>query len=467
MASWSGVHPADVAIGIAGVLANIAGPYAGLVDATGGRVQPHLSLLHIGSSTPRLQRLGSRLFHPLRTRTNWLRQRTSSHSRTLIDRYVFGEHTPAAGNHKQSPLPYWFKEQDARKSESQHEMFKCHGLPADQFSESELMSPLFYGGCGGDPVRTSAGPAHLPSLFFEGVSLDQLATALSESIHREALLLNPSGGLFNQSNNRSLKDERLAEELTALLRGRDTQFDPLHPDQGHGTFEHARVHLCAAMSMERLGETLQDESSNWNALYRHCLLWEASAWQVPQDQKYNPAQAWQRYEDNVHKLLELRCFGKNQAQMRSMLSPNREARYQHLQSLYLNFLDNFHAPTDAFISQFHDLPARLLWVFMQFFQKGEASWTMAAAFDTATYATRMHERLLKQARDKYTERMTHNALEVVISILARKGPCKLREMQRASNNRSAAFFKPVLQTLEQQGRLRVDEHNRFQLIGQS
>lgn len=41
------------------------------------------------------------------------------------------------------------------------------------------------------------GAVHLPSVFIEGTSLDKIATAPIESIHREALLLMPAGGVFD------------------------------------------------------------------------------------------------------------------------------------------------------------------------------------------------------------------------------------------------------------------------------
>jgi hypothetical protein len=88
----------------------------------------------------------------------------------------------------------------------------------------------------------------------------------------------------------------------ALLRGRDTEFSPLHSDQGPGTFEHARVHLWATMTLERLGNTLQDEGIPWNAPYDQCLLWNGSTETAALDKKYKAAMVWQRYDDRAHEL---------------------------------------------------------------------------------------------------------------------------------------------------------------------
>jgi hypothetical protein len=70
-----GIQPADVGLAIAGILTNIAGPYAGLIDPAGRRIQPHLNIINVATSTPRVQAMEERLFHPLRLRVNWLRQR--------------------------------------------------------------------------------------------------------------------------------------------------------------------------------------------------------------------------------------------------------------------------------------------------------------------------------------------------------------------------------------------------------
>lgn len=111
IARESNLHPVDVAIGIAGVLTNIAGPHAGLVDSGGGRVKPHLSLLRIGCTASRLHLLERRLFHPLRTRANWLRQSASSHSRRLADSWVFAGGAPSPGGVKHGTLPFFFHQQ--------------------------------------------------------------------------------------------------------------------------------------------------------------------------------------------------------------------------------------------------------------------------------------------------------------------------------------------------------------------
>ncbi|WP_395730444.1 hypothetical protein [Prosthecobacter sp.] len=461
------LHPVDVAIGIAGVLTNIAGPHAGLVDSCGGRVKPHLSLLRIGSTASRLHLLERRLFHPLRTRANWLRQSASSHSRRLADMWTFPSGAPPSGGMKHGGLPAFFHQRKENANEGQEKLFLERGLDSQVFDEARLTGSMMYFGLGGNPVRSSPGAVHLPSFFFEGISLDKVATALNETIHREALLLMPAGGVFDPFHKLSTKDEALVRNLVALLRGRDVEFAPLHPDQGPGTFEHTRVNLWAAMTLERLGDTLQDESSPWNALYDQCLLWDGSTGTATLDKEYKAVEAWRHYDHLVNDLLERRCFGPMQMQSRLPIPPDYQQMFQRTQNEYLALLEEALPRDSSQVVQFCDLPERLMWVFLLFRDDRESFWCGKAAFTTALYAAKMHANMLKQAREMYTVRNLLKSAEKVTSILNRKGPCKVRGLQRSCNKQSADSFKPALNLLQQQGRVRVDPDNRFQLIGQS
>ncbi len=461
------LHPVDVAIGIAGVLTNIAGPHAGLVDSSGGRVKPHLSLLRIGSTTSRLHLLERRLFHPLRTRANWLRQSASSHSRRLADIWTFASGAPLSGGMKHGDLPDFFRQRRDKANEEQEKLLTERGLDRQVFDEMSLTGSMMYFGRGGNPVRSTPGAVHLPSFFFEGTSLDKVDAALKESIHREALLLMPVGGVFDPFRKPSPKDETLVRNLVALLHGHDAEFTPLHPDQGPGTFEHTRINLWAAMSLEQLGSTLQDESSPWNALYDHCLFWDGSAGVATEEKTYKAVNEWRQYDHLVHDLLERRCFGSIQMQSRIPIPPGYQERFQLTQNKYLEALEKIQPRDNALIAQFCDLPERLMWVFLQFHRDKEEFWCGKAAFATALYAAQMHTAILKKAREMYTVRTLLKTAEQVTTILSRKGPCKLRDLQRSCNKRSADSFRPVLDLLQQQGRVRVDPDNRLQLIGQS
>lgn len=461
------LHPVDVAIGIAGVLSNIAGPYAGLVDSGGGRVKPHLSLLRIGNTTSRLHLLEKRLFHPLRIRSNWLRQNAGSHSRCLIDSWVYGRSATSRVGAKQEFLPFYLRQKHAEVAKAQEKLFTETGLNPAVFDEMTLGDSMMYLGSAVLPVRSGPGAVHLPSLLFEGTHLDKINAVLNQTIHREALLLMPVGGVFDPIHKPSPKDETLARDLVALLRGRDMEFAPLHPDQGPGTFEHARLHLWTSMTWERMSDMLQDESSPWNALQDQCLLWDGSSGVATQDRHYKAASEWHHYDHLVHDLLEARCFGSIKAQRRLLIPPSYEARFQAAQDKYLDSLADILPRDSPCIAQFCDLPARLLWVFIQLRSDKEEFWCGKAAFMTAQYAARMHASILTRAREKHAEKLALTAMAKVTAILTNKGPCKLRDLQRSCNQQSAAFFKPALNLMERQGILQIDEQKRFRLVSPS
>jgi hypothetical protein len=166
----------------------------------------------------------------------------------------------------------------------------------------------------------------------------------------------------------------------------------------------------------------------------------------------------------MHRLLNLRCFSRNKSQQRLMLPREDALLYCSQQEEFLDVLDKSDAVDKSFVSQFHDLPARLLWVFLQFRQEHEKPWCMKAAFCTAMHAVRMHEQVLQKSRNKHAEMRAFKSMDAVINILSVKGPCNMRDMQRSKNKWRAAYFEPGLKMLLQQGRLQVDEQSRYALV---
>lgn len=464
LAGHFGIQPADLALAIAGILTNIAGPYAGLIDPAGSRIRPHLNILNLATDTPRVKTMGERLFHPLHLRQNWLRQRASSQSRKLLDRWVFADHDPDKASTVLGERHLWMKQHRHELDITQEEIFKGASMPAIQFDELLLKNRQFIGREDSQIERTSPGPAYLPSVCYEGITIGQLASALKESLHRQPLLVHPVLGILQQVGRRADADEALAAELVTYMRGRDCQFAPVHTDQGPGTFEQALVQVWADTSLERVGEILQEPATSGNDLLKLCLLWDPSRWKAPTSWLQHAPSAWSRYTDIMHRLLNLRCFGRNKDQKRLMLTPEEESSFFSQQDEFLDLLDKTETVDKPFVSQFHDLPARLLWVFMQFRMKDEKPWCMKAAFRTAEHAVKMQKRVLQKARDKQAELSALKSMEAVVTILSRKGPCKLRDMQRSTNNRRATHFDPGVKMLLQQGRLQVDEQSRYALV---
>jgi len=464
LAGHFGIQPADFALAIAGILTNIPGPYAGFIAPTGNRIRPHLNILNTAAATPRVRAMEERLFHPLRLRLNWLRQRASSQSRKLLDRWVFGDHDPDKASASSGERHLWMKQHRHELDITQQEIFNGASMPAIQFDEYRLASGHLVATEDGEVERTSPGPAYLPSVCFEGITVSQLGGALKESLHRQPLLLRPVLGILQQAERRADADETVAAELVTYLRGRDCQFAPVHPDQGPGTFEHALVQLWANTSLDRVGEILQEPASSGNELLKLCLLWEPTRWKTPSTWLQHVPSALKCYADTMHRLLNLRCFSRNKSQQRLMLPRDDALSFCSQQEEFLDFLDKSETVDKSFVTQFHDLPARLLWVFLQFRQEHEKPWFMKAAFCTAMHAVRMHEQVLQKSRNKHAEMRAFKSMDAVINILSVKGPCNMRDMQRSKNKWRAAYFEPGLKMLLQQGRLQVDEQSRYALV---
>ncbi len=465
LAAYWGVHPVDAAIGIAGVLANIAGPYAGLVDPLGSRIPPYLNLIRLNNSTPRWSAVERDLFQPLQARSDYLRKRASSQSRQLVDRWSFGEHDPQCGERITNPMLQDFNGQGAQCTEYQTAMLKQSGLPSRSLDVCDLSDPYNY------PVTTSPEPSapgasHLPSFYFKGINLEQMEFILKESLHRQPLVHNPTGGLFSPNAELTTKDAKLAAELASLLGGRDQQFAPIHRDQGYGTFEMARLHLWGSTTSDRMGQVLDQDKSSWLDVLTHCLVWEPSPWNKSKQQIAASPAAYKAYQALVHDLLDRRCFGTSRQQDLRRIPDQAISCFVARRDAYLDLLDGIPSPDRAFVEQFHDLPARLLWVFLHF-EGNDKPWRMQAAFKTAEHAVRMQLRLIQRARDEQVNKKLQQGKLIVMGILTRNGPCKMRALQRSSNNRKADFFRPVLKELEKEGRLTVDAEKRYKVIGQS
>lgn len=469
IAALFGIHPKDVAVAIASVLGGVAGPYAGFVTPVGHRVRTGVNVLSLGTSSPAASALEDLLLHPIRTRSRYVRGRAQGMSRTLVDQWVFGDHDTNSKDRTISQTYPWMNERDHKLAGQQYSAIKSTWFAPAEFDEQELPSALYYLGNHEAPPRVLTGSEHLPSVLFERLELSNLKNALHESIHREALFFQPSGGLFSRSTLSTTKDEALAADLAGYLVGKDVAFAPVHRDQGHGTFEHARVHLWGSVSAERIGAALHDLSSSWNDVLRSCLLWDATPWVSTNPLPACSRAAMKLFGRVVQRVLEMRLFGKNHHQLRLMLHPSSYTRYSRLRLEFDEHLVRVPETSRQYIVQFHDLPERLYWMFSLFRREEEQDprgpkWSpITAAFCTAQHAIENHLERLQKARDMAAGAEASRSLKTLTAILKRHGPCNLRAMQRSSNNLRVSSLRPGLELLRSQGRVGVDDQHRYYL----
>ena len=469
IAALFGIHPKDVAVAFASVLGGVAGPYAGFVTPVGHRVRTGVNVMRLGTSSPAASALEDVLLHPVRTRSRYMRGRAQGMSRTLVDHWVFGDHGTNSKDRTISQTYPWMNERDHKLAAQQYSAIRSTWFAPAEFDELELPSALYYPGSHEDPPRVLTGSEHLPSVLFERLELYNLKNALHESIHRETLFFQPAGGLFSRSTPSTTKDEALAADLAGYLVGKDVAFAPVHRDQGHGTFEHARVHLWGSVSEERIGAVLHDRSSPWNDVLRSCLLWDATKWVSTNPRPACSRAAMKLFGRIVQNVMETRLFGKNHHQLRLMLHPNSYKRYSRLRQDFEEHLVRVPETFREYIVQFHDLPERLHWMFLLFKREEEQDpespkWSpMTAAFCTAQHAIGNHLERLQKARDMAAAAEASRSLKTLTAILKRHGPCNLRTMQRSSDNLHVSSLRPGLELLRRQGRVGVDDQHRYYL----
>ncbi len=447
IAAGEGLHPQDVAIGMTAVLAGIAGPHAGLKLPSGHVIRPSLNLVYTGSLLVRYNAFTARLFAPVRQHARALRQDARLASRPLSDLTAFGGDLDNIG--KAPSLVPWLRDVLAKYVQDQ------------QSIQQPGMPPL---GNGTGAPAPFPGPKQLPSFFFEELPLQDIPAALAESVHREMLLLNPADAIFDGRLSRRGRKNVNAARLVALLGGVDTQFPKLHRNQGHGSFEFARVHLWSRLALKDLGQVLHDGSSPWNELPKHCLLWDLQPKCEELTGKHTLDSAWRLYDQLVHELIQARCFPNNYTDSVGRVPKACLHNVRRWEQKFRSTLQDGEERLKYDVAQHRDFFGTMLWALSLLQQQDEEYWCAEAACHGSLRAIRGHLDICDQALSACTEE--HSAwLETKLTrFLQRQGASTFREVQRATNNLKAADLRPVFEQLTKQGRVSLDEQNRYALV---
>lgn len=464
LAKYFCIEPADVTLAMAGVLANIAGPYAGFVTPLGNSISPGLNVLRVDADNPTASALEKALMQPLRSHTQYLRTRAKGMSREISDRWSFGPHPMKFANQDSDYLYRGMIEHDVEHTARQVNLHKLTFLPGD-LNEESLMPPNYHGDTvDADVTDVSHGVAQLPSLFFESLCIKDIDRALAECVQREALLLNPIGGIFGSGEMLPAKEELLANALASLLAGRDIEFPPVHKDQGRGTFERAKVHLWANIGLTQVGSLLNYGKTGWSDLLENCLLWEACPLAQSIAIKMASREAWRIYLKALNGILEARCFANLRQQRRSRVSPQDEATYEKFRHNHTRILEQVDSGSKSRVRQFHDLPERLMWLLTQLFCPEEMPHLVETAFHTAAYAVQKHLHIIQKARIAEAKLAAARSADKVLAILRRKGPCRLREIQRSAHKVRVSELEMGINRLQEQGFLQIDDQRRLTLV---
>lgn len=458
------LHPYDVTLAIAAMLGNIAGPHAGFVTPDGELVKPGLNVLQLEDGGSTTHAFPASLVQPLRARVQMIRERAAGHNRLVVDHHVFGV-APASLDKIHSPEFRYSMEMRAHElSGFQEKLLAMKDIPLENFNYYGL-GESWGNDCTDTPwAAGTPGINHLPSLFAERLEINQVPVLLQESLHREAFLYMPAGGMFGRADLFSSKQEEQAVRLSALLHGQDMRFPPLHPHQGHGTFATARTSLWGSTDLERIGSIVSRADSSWNDVLRQCLLWSCTDLQAGQTSIPQVPRARDEYVLILHKLLDLRCHGTLKNQCRIALHRSEVDSYRELRGKILDRIDQADVHDRSYLVQFHDLFERLLWVLMQFASKEHPFHYDMCAARLALHALKSQQRALKQAREKAQEARLRVPGAVILSVLSRKGPLTFRDIQRASNNQRKSELMPGLELLIQRGRVQQDTHHRYGLV---
>lgn len=466
------MHPYDVAVLLSGILGNIAGPQAGLVNCHNILVRPATNVLLVDNYSARAHELEHALVQPLRARADLIRERAAGLSRRIADQATFGQTASSTTKQTASLQEPWIKEHLKNFESTQEQIVKMNEIPSDPF-EYAAMKGLFGGISGAVPwKKLIPGINHLPSLYAERLDLTQVPQLLAESFQREVFLLHPAGGLFGKGQLYSAAGEQLAAALTGWLQGCDMSFPAVHPSQGHGSHASARAGILGAVDGERVGAILCNAKNQWNSVLHHCLLWSRSETPAKPAVYNQPGNAMITYQIRLHSLLERRCHGSQKQQCRTIVPHSWHSFVMRHKSHFFDFMDRVPAPDKPYVIHLHDLPERIMWVLSLLEHDGEllrcnttqARSLVFAAFDASIHALRIHTSNLKRLREQVQQQNRDALAAKLAKALSIKGPLTFRELQRSTDSEYKQVLLPVIESLIQRGRVRQDSHQRYSII---
>jgi hypothetical protein len=469
IAACYSMHPYDLVMLLSGILGNIAGTQAGLVNCHDALVRPGTNLLLLDNHSAKVHALEHDLVQPLRARAALIRERAAGLSRRIADQTTFGQDANGKNNKTDGLQEPWIKEHLYDFEAKQKAIVQTKEIPSEPFEYTAMKGP--FGGFK-PPVPwkdSTPGINHLPTLFAERLELPLVPRLLAESFQREAFLVNPTGGIFGNGKHFSARSEQLATALTSWLQGCDMPFPPAHPSQGHGSYASARVGIWGSIDSDNVGTILNKAESQWNSVIQQCLLWSRSEPPSKTGVYSQRGNAMITYQRLLHSLIETRCHGDQRQQLRTILPFDWHSLFSRRKTWFLDSVDQASALNKPYLVRMHDLPERILWVLSLFVTGGDLMRCTAAqgkslvqaAFDASLHALRIHTASLKRIREQSAQQMCDAVAAKLAQVLSIKGPLTFRQLQRSTDSERKAVLQPSIELLIRRGQVRRDSHQRY------
>ena len=461
LAEAFGIQPLEVALMAASTIGNLAGPKAAILDLTGRRVVPGFNIVQIGEPAARFQAIEARLMEPVRTSQDWIRKAVSGCSRRLVDMWDFGWE----GQEKNLNGDLTHDEMSSRTR--RHDMRKWSASMLEsgvEPPELSLQRSSFYELPRERPRAPGPGVFQLPSVFLEGLRLDEIVEALGEVHSQRALVFDPAGKLWElpPNNKRSLE---AAKSLAGLLRGQDCRLPRVHPNQGHGTIWHAKVGILSTMTMDLLGQLVGDDSHPQMEALEHCLLIQfKTAGPNNSANPKVPSDACKKYSTTIATILGQRL---RDADLIHNLMSDHGPMFARFQENIFEACEQTDAAFSRHVVQFHDLAYRILWAFLSLRKNDPPTDIICGAFSVARFAIHQHVKLLVAAKKHWADRIRLESAQRVEAIVKRKGPSSLRDMLRSTNIQRSERLLPGIELLTSRQQLRQDHLGKYHLVESS
>ncbi|RBP35668.1 hypothetical protein DES53_12036 [Roseimicrobium gellanilyticum] len=428
MSCTLGLPVEEVALCVAGVLANVTGPLSGLVTKGGAGISQGVNLISVGELSHRSQRLAEHLFRPLHSLQDFMRHAAHRTSRVWGDMYLSGPES----------LKTWREALAVRPTEIHTRLVQMLEATVNDLNAGDTLpmgwdSPV-------DPMPSHDGKhtemllrervpgvRHLPSFVLRPGSLNELPGMMADVVEQHAFVLDPEGRLFEQNDADGAKWGSHARYLSQLMGGKDVPMPRLHQDQGNGKLVRGRIALFSSLSPERVAEILGEAGAGTEKpVLEEAILWAPSECKVRPLQSGGTQAVWGTYKGILERLVNDRAARKGTIVQHS---PHLMHQLEELDAEMVRLLDATPPELRRYMRPFAALVQKLSWAFTVLgIDEGRLSKAVQA---TTAYAVERHVALLKAAFAQVQVQRAARFARQIQSILKAKGPCNARTLQRS------------------------------------
>lgn len=431
LAVASGVDCISVALGLAAVLGNIAGPDAGLTGIAGDLVHPGMNLVVAARDHAPWRRLEEMLLGPVDACQRTLR----GISRAMI---------PEKLDRLESPR-YAVRTTDIVEG-SKAKVFPEEGRPQPYIHAESYLSAL----------RT-------PTFFLRQPDERTWSKALPEAMGA-SLFLTDDGRLFTDllAKLSTKGPTPFATRIVAAATTGSDQFIERGRQDGPGRIDTLRAHLLITAGREQIRDALAADHSVLQSLLQNCVFVDPTREGPGKTLDKNGLRAG--YEAYLHAVKAVVTARRNGAGYQIEAKPEILTYVDAVTDRIRTWCDDLPPRLRPYFSDSLSLPYRLCWAFSVTRTMGESNdWMLPFLWHVVQSKLWRQRRFLEKQMLAAEAAAQDRARQVMLQKLASIGPCVVRDLLRRYSNQRRILHQPVLDALVNEGKVRLRDDGRLEL----